>query len=138
MEIIIGSNNELPEIPPNDDDLKFYIRKLTGDNLYDIYKKALNCNFYYEPLSFMGCGCGLCYGDWSKNNPNEEHDKRVNDIKSLINYLRNNIEKNDIKIIAFNYDDLPDKFDRGKFNINNVNDNEFDWEENVIMQVVAE
>lgn len=136
MDIIIGSKKELPEIISNNDE--FNIMRLTGESLVDIYQQVLKSNYYYKPYSFMGCTCGFCYGDWSKNDPDEEHAMRIKDVENLMHYLRNSLDNNEIKIIVFDYDNYPDNFDSKKFNINNINENEFDWDENVILSVVAE
>lgn len=44
----------------------------------------------FEVGSFMGCTCGLIFGEWSRKNPDEEHDRRLENVAALREVLAAN------------------------------------------------
>jgi len=141
LYLYIGSNKELPTIDWNCNKPQFYINKSINLEQNKMIKSIFNLNFIYEPGTFMGCNCGFVFGDWSEKDESEEHYKRKNDLQLLFNFLKENLQNNVLKIISIDYDTLSKdltKLKQKDFNINlkAFNLKEFDFEENIVLNII--
>jgi len=55
-----------------------------------IQREFMELESVYEVGSFMGCSCGLMFGEFSKNDPTENHEQRKANVGELREILRRN------------------------------------------------
>ncbi len=132
IEVLIGAINELPIVEWDEANPGFYLSKVSGNNLPKAANASMKSIHYYEAGSFMGCSCGFSYGDWSKN---DNHHLRVTDVKKLMRYLADNFNGNNLKLFCPSWENFPDEYEEKAFNINTIDENEFYFEEDVILKI---
>lgn len=136
QNIYISSKKELPEIAWDEDSPGFYIKQVNHQGTLEMLKPILHADFIYEALSHMGCSCGLCYAEWSKENEKENHAQRVKDVRDFANYLDFHKQDNKLQIFSSMWDEFPDKYEEKDFKTSDINQNEFYIEEMVILTVL--
>lgn len=57
-----------------------------------IQREFMELESVYEVGSFMGCSCGLMFGEFSKNDPTENHEQRKANVRELREILLRNSE----------------------------------------------
>ena len=57
-----------------------------------IQREFMELESVYEVGSFMGCSCGLMFGEFSKNDPTENHEQRKANVSELREILFRNSE----------------------------------------------
>ena len=60
-----------------------------------IQREFMELESVYEVGSFMGCSCGLMFGEFSKNDPTENHEQR----KANVGELREILHRNSANIV---------------------------------------
>ena len=133
-DIYLGTNKKIPLANFNSEEPGFYSVELNDPKTIEFVNNILNQKYYYEVGSFMGCTCGLAFGDWSKQSKNEDHQKRLNDVKSFFEYLKQN-RNSDIKIFATMWEEFPEKYPTKTFDIDNFPKNEFYPTEYTILKI---
>lgn len=136
QNIYISSKKELPEIAWNENSPGFYIIKVNHQGTLEMLKPILHSNFIYEARSHMGCSCGLCYADWSKKLPTENHLQRVKDVRDFANYLDIHKQDNKIQIFSSMWDEFPDEYEQKVFKTSDIKDDEFYIDEMIILNVL--
>lgn len=136
MEIYLGSTNRLPTIEFDDENPGFYLTETSGDELPDGVRLTMGSKYYYELGSFMGCCCGFTYGDWSLGNKDESHELRVGDVKELMRYLSTHFDGNNLKIFCTSWGEFPEKYEEKDFNVNAVDENEFEFDEYIVLNII--
>lgn len=88
IRVYLGSDRPLPAVPWDDSAPGFHARPV-GDAgvLETLGHYGFRFRHVLEAGSFMGCGCGLTFGAWSRNDPREDHALRVRDVRDLFGYL---------------------------------------------------
>lgn len=128
--VYIGSQNQLPLIQENE----FYLREEhDADKGYTFVKNLLSSNFLYTVGSFLGCSCGFSYGAWSEIE--NDHLKRIKSVTNFMNYLRSNLKDNKINLFCTEWTQFLDTYDVKDFNLNSVNKREFEFEEDIILNI---
>lgn len=130
-DIYLGSKKELEPVIWNEKNPGFYTTIVKNKETINFLDNILHLKFYYELGSHMGCSCGLSYGDWSRNDIDENHESRVNDVNSLFEYLRK-MPNNVLKIFCTTWEDNVDNISTTKLDLNKRNLSEFDFEKNII------
>lgn len=136
QNIYISSKRELPEIEWDENSTGFYIKKVNHPGTLEMLKPILHSEFIYEALSHMGCSCGLCYAEWSRKDEKENHSKRVKDVRDFANYLDIHKQGNKLQIFSTGWVDFPDVYEQKEFKTSDINQNEFDIDEMVILDVM--
>ena len=80
-QVIIGSNVPLPTIRWDDEKPSLHISEEIEENILEAAVKGMDSKYFYSVGSFLGCSCGLSFGKWSIDDPNEEHSNRVRDVE---------------------------------------------------------
>ena len=88
IEIYLGLKSNATDLTVADSHAGFWSRKLAPGPRR--VRALLELETVYEVGSFMGCTCGLSFGPWSEQNPEEEHDKRLENVREFANLLRQN------------------------------------------------
>jgi len=135
MCVYIGSMNKLPIVEWNDATPGFSLAEISGKNLPEVAAVSMKSNYYYEAYSFMGCACGFSYGEWSRKDKDEEHHLRVRDVEEFMRYLSDNFNDNSLKLFCTSWDIFPEEYEEKDFRIIAIDENEFDFEENVILKI---
>lgn len=99
----IAAKNPLPEVPYNNENPEFWIDRILGDHyIRDFFPEDFHI---YEAISFMGCGCGFCFGDGFRNDDLEDHTKRINDVRKLKEFLQASIQTQKVLMIVWDVSD---------------------------------
>lgn len=134
IDTFLGSHNPLPVITFDEDNPTFYTQPI-DDEENSIAKKYLGSNNVYFVGSFMGCSCGLSFGNWSLD---DEHMARIRDVNLLLNYLITYSKQNVLKLLYLDYDSIEATLPEKEFNPRNyLNVAEFDLQSNIIYLVVT-
>lgn len=104
--------------------------------VYHDLNNILKFGFIYELGSHMGCACGLGYGEWSLMDKGEKHQDRVKDVSSMANYLSANMLQNRLRLFCTEWDDVRENYDEKEFPLSNISKEEFEFDEDVILNVV--
>lgn len=136
QNIYISSKLELPEIHWNENSPGFYLKKAELPGLIDSLEQITGLNYFYYALSHMGCACGLCYGDWSRDSENDNHPQRLKDVKDFADYLDQHKLNNEICLFSTDWNEFPDTYPRKEFRTSEINKDEFSVEEMVVLTVV--
>lgn len=131
QSIYISSQRELPEIPWNKKSPGFYIIKVDHAGTLEMLQPILPADFIYEALSFMGCSCGLTYGEGLEN-----HEERVKNVGDFANYLDTYKQDNELLIFSTMWNEFPDEYEHKDFSTSDIHPDEFYMEEMVILTVV--
>ena len=134
QNVYIASNVELPLVAADSLNPGFNTEMVNHEGVIGMLNPILNCKHYYETFSFMGCSCGLSYGDWSRNDVQEEHDKRVQDVRQFVDYLKEH-SNNELSLFTSMWMVFPDSYPTTDFVLNDLDLRSFDIEEMVIFKV---
>lgn len=134
QQIDLGSNHKLPLVDFKEDSPGFYLTAI-NPKLYTQVNKILGSEFIYEAGSHMGCSCGFIYGEWSKVSEDEDHESRVRDVQSFMEYLENHKPGNDLKIFCTMWQNFPETYEVISFDPLNVSKEEFDFEDDIILKI---
>lgn len=104
--------------------------------VYHDLNTIMKFGFIYELGSHMGCACGLGYGEWSLEDKREKHQQRVKDVSNMANYLSANMHQNRLRLFCTEWDDVHENYEKKQFVLNNISKEEFEFEEDVILNVV--
>jgi hypothetical protein len=121
----------LPEIRWNEDSPGFYVIKVDHLGTLEMLQPILPADFIYEALSFMGCSCGLAYGEGLENPA-----QRVKDVRDFADYLDTHKQENELLIFSTMWNEFPDDYEHKDFKISSIDSDEFYMEEMVILTVV--
>jgi hypothetical protein len=130
--IYLSSEKELPEVPWNENAPGFYLMKETDEGILKMIQPLLKHDNIYSALSFMGCACGLNYGDWTKN---DHHSQRKQDVKNFISFLNHHKSDNNMELFSTSWHEFPDEYEKGIFTLNEPNEEEFELQELVVFSV---
>ena len=130
--IYLSSEKELPEINWNKNAPGFYLEKETDEGILKMIQPLLKYKNIYSAFSFMGCACGLSYGDWTKN---DNHEQRKLDVKNFISFLNHNKSENNLELFSTSWYEFPDEYKRAIFTLNNPNEEEFELQELVVFRI---
>ncbi len=133
LQIYIGSEKQLPTIPWNEEAPGLSILELSDDGYLEMVKPILQSNFYYDVGSFMGCTCGLMYGEWLKDDKNYE--QRVQNATDFLNYLRQHSLNNTLKVFGTYWNVFPETYPIESFVVDGTIPEEFDLQEEVIFLI---
>ena len=135
LSVYLSSTIELPEIPWNEQDPGFYISRLQNQKVLAFLSEIVDGPFVYEPLSFMGCSCGLSYDESTKDDPSDNYSQRLKDVADFMAYLSKHSRQSELQLFCTMWDEFPDSYPRKSFSPTNVNRDEFDLEELVVLEV---
>ena len=110
--------------------------KVDDEGIIKMLNPILPSENIYEALSFMGCSCGLCYAEWSRNDKNENHAQRLKDVQDFANYLDTHKLNNEIRIFSTMWEEFPDKYEQRDFKTSEIKPDEFYMDEMIILKVV--
>ena len=129
MEIVIGTNKDIELVTQNEFDALHIFH-----DTEPFYREILGTeNAFKVTDTFMGCGCGLSYGQWSKEDPRENHGERVKAVHALKHFLLDN--QNHIKEILTLYHyqfDSREKFPKSILKLTEFDKDEFALDEDII------
>lgn len=135
LNIFIGSDKELPIIKWLDESPAFYVYEVTEkDSEFKVIQEVIGTSRIYSFGSFMGCSCGLSYGDWSKEDKAEDHESRVLDVERMKDYLTFNRDNN-LLIFATWWDFDNTNVKKVDFVLNQIDQGEFEFKEETILLV---
>lgn len=135
QNIYIASNRELPEIPWNENSPGFYVLEVNQEGILKMLRPILKEKKFYEALSFMGCACGLSYGDWSREDEREDHEQRMKDVQGFLKYLRDQSIGNELRVFSTSWDEFPDSYESKDWVLSTMVGDEFEVEELTIFSV---
>ncbi len=134
-EVYIGINDENAELEIIDDPTGFWVQEVKETQHYS--KEILGTKRILKIGSFMGCTCGFAYGDWGKNMPGEDTPKRKSNVQALQTYLQQNRECLVGIVTFYKFDKMRrEEFPVKLLNVPAMIDREFDFEDDVIYQLV--
>ena len=93
----------------------------------------------YEVGSFMGCSCGLSFGDFSRDDPSEHHEKRLANVRELQDFLRTHASQI-VRIMTLeDYDrNSLDEFERESLDLNQMaTADEFSFDPECIYEIAT-
>jgi hypothetical protein len=130
LEIFLGSVKELPIIPWNEDNPRFYLTNLKDTQQSPLIKDVLKSNYHFKVGSHMGCACGFCIAEES-----EDRHQRIKDITDLLTYLSTHLPENTLKLFCTSWEDFPDEYPEIAFSVSTPLPAEFYFEEDVVLLV---
>lgn len=133
LSIYIGSEKQLPVVPWNDDNPGFCTYELSDERELEMIQPILQSNFYYDVGSFMGCTCGLLYGEWLRDDKNYE--QRVQNATAFLNFLKKHSSNNSLKIFGTYWNVFPETYPTETFVVDGSIPDEFDLPEEIIFHV---
>jgi hypothetical protein len=137
LNVYISSSRELPQIQWDEKTPSFYLLKEEDNKTLGMLAPILGDKLIYQAFSFMGCSCGLSYGEWSMSNLEENHEQRQKDVQSFIQYLNFHKENNTLEVFCTWWYDFPDHYYSKPFILSDqIGKMEFDLEEMVILKVI--
>lgn len=108
IRIYLGSDRALPEVPWNDARPGFHTRPVTEPEVLGALRRlGFSAPIIVAADSFMGCGCGFSYGSWSRENPDEDHQLRVRDVRNLYAWLAANRAGRSLVVFSADHDAPP-------------------------------
>ena len=134
LSVFVGSNFQLPLVPWNEQAPGFHLNEATDKPSVSV-KKILKTPYLYEAGSHMGCACGFAYGDWSRHSKTEQHAQRVKDVRDFAAYLNDHKRDNALVLFCTWWERFPDGYESLEFNAQAIDDEEFDFEEDMILMV---
>lgn len=134
--VIIASEKQLPIVSWDSAAPGFYTSEVKEENLLGMIREIISCDFYYEVLSFMGCSCGLCFYASYINDPEEEYDQRVLDVRRFADYLDQHKVDNSLRLFNFNWEEFLDEYPKRNFSTQEMKGSEFSLQDLTILNVV--
>lgn len=132
--IYVGANKKLPVVIYENERPGFHIIELKEQKQKEFINKILNQKYYYEVGSFMGCTCGLAFGDELKESEPDHYQKRINDVATFFNYLKKH-RNSDIKIFVTMWEEFPNGYPIDIMDIDNFPITEFYPKEYTILTI---
>jgi hypothetical protein len=139
INIYLGSDSPLPAIPWDEADPGFHLQPVEVPAVLGTLRDmGFSFPHILQAGSFLGCACGLSFGDWSCENPEEEHARRVRDVAALFGYLAVHRRRQHITVFSPDYDGVTTGIRRAPLDPAAVpaSGEDFGIPENVLLEVV--
>lgn len=136
LNIYISAKKEIPEIKWSDESPGFYLTKVDDSNVLSFLDSILTKGFVYEAGSHIGCSCGFSYDEWTKNTIEENHIQRMKDVADFSKYIEEQKTGNRLQIFCTMWNEFPDYYESKELSLKTIDQNEFDFEEMVILKVI--
>lgn len=134
VNIYVTSEKGLPEVSWNEKKPGFYFQKIVEKNILEMLEPIVKAPFIYEALSFMGCSCGLFYGDWTKLEM--DNSERKSNVQDFMAFLEKHKTENKLQLFSTQWTDFLAEYPQKTFYIEQFSFDEFDPEELVVYQIV--
>jgi hypothetical protein len=130
LEIFLGSAKELPTIPWDEENPRFYLSNLKVTQQSSIIKDVLKSNHLFKVGSHMGCACGFCIAEEL-----EDRQQRIKDVTDLLAFLSTHLPENTLKLFCTSWENFPDVYHEIIFSVTTPLLAEFYFEEDVVLLV---
>jgi len=80
-DIFIGTHSSDADLTILESESGLRICPVPADNTQ--VRELMELDSIYSVGSFMGCSCGLMFGQWSKKDPDEKHQQRIDNVAHL-------------------------------------------------------
>lgn len=137
IEIYIGLRSNEHDLTVSDSVSGFWSRQLPPGPKR--VRAMLELETVYEVGSFLGCTCGLYFGDWSRREPSEHHDKRVDNVVEFRNLLQHHesLVERILTLESYEIQSL-DQFPKHPLDLQSMSENasEFSFDADCIYELV--
>jgi hypothetical protein len=130
LDIYIACDKPLPEVKWNPENPNFYTVEEDSAAILSFLNPILKTAHVYKVGSFMGCSCGLMYGDGLK-----KHTLRKQNTENFINYLQQWSSKYKLQLFCTEWTYFPDSYEKKDYSPI-LPKEVFELEEDVILTVV--
>lgn len=129
LDIYIACDNRLPEVKWNPEEPSFYTTLEDSEPILSFLNPILKTAYVYKVGSFMGCSCGLMYG-----NGLEKHHLRKQNTAQFIHYLRYWVAKYKLQLFCTEWTSFPNYYEKKDY-YPMLPKEAFELEEDVILSV---
>ena len=135
LSIYFSSHQPLARLSMNPSEPQLWVNPVQSEGVREILSGILSGKHLYEVGSFMGCSCGLAYGDWSVNKLEENHQKRRKDVGLFFDYLKEAATQNELEVFGTMWEVFPPSFPTQDFEIPFQLPNSFELPEEIILKI---
>lgn len=131
LDIYIACDSPLTEVKWNEKEPNFYTVLEDSENILSFLNPILKTAYVYKVGSFMGCSCGLMYGNGLK-----KHNLRKQNTERFINYLKEWSSKYKLQLFCTEWTVFPDSYQEKQY-YPSLPKESFELEEDVILNVLG-